>query len=309
MEVSEINQTVTDPIEPLMDSADATADAEFTAGYDHASTPVKTPSTDVGVVEASVAEGTPAATEGGIILPNPEQYVQIRKSEWEQILTQSAAVADLKQEMGKRFDTTFGKMGGLERTLTQLQQATPTGEPVVVTEEDLAELRADGFPDLTKSMAAGLTRVLSKLKGTGTSAPIDVLGQVQPFITQALAAQQAEFAKSQEHERRERLTDMHENWQEIAGPKDSQTPYRQWLAQQPNGAQVLHSDNPRDVGKSITAFLTEEKRKAALKPAAGRQQRLAEAVPAHGGNGTTPMKTQPSDDEQFEAGFKQRFRS
>lgn len=312
MSVEQLEIPVSDHVESTPESLaalDAAAEAEFAAGYstsveggDILSTPDETPKESSPVV-AEMAVAEPVVVEAA-----PEEYVQVKKSEWDQVLAQTAAVQELKQEMGKRFDTTFGKMGGLERTLTQLQQATPAGQPVVVTEEDLAELTADGFPDLTKSMAAGLTRVLSKLKGTGPSEPVDVVGQVQPLITQAIEAQRQEYAEALQRERLERLTDLHENWREIAGTKDSQTPYRQWLSTQPDGAKVLESDDPRVVGKSITAFLASQKRTPAASTT-GRSQRLAEAVPARGGSGSSPIKTEPSDDDQFEAGFRKHARS
>jgi len=281
---------------PSTSDDDAVNDAAFEAGYAGTEMPTEPTLPVASESVVPVSDETPP-------VPPPDEYVQITKAQWEKLQSESASIAELKQEIGKRFDTTFGKMGGLERTLTQLQQATPSGEPVVVTAEDLEELRADGFPDLTKSLAKGLTRVLSKLKGTGPAAvPVDFSAQIAPLVTQALDAQKADLA--QQHAV-ERMTDLHEDWREIAGPKDSQTDYRKWLATQPDGATVLESDNPRVIAKSLTKFLTESKARVATPPVAtGRSQRLAEAVPPRGGSGAAPVKSQLTDDEQFEAGFK-----
>jgi hypothetical protein len=247
-----------------------------------------------------------AALEPVVETPAPETFT-ITKAEWDKVLADAGSVAELKQEISKRFDTTFGKMGGLERTLTQLQQATPAGQPIVVSEDDLAELKADGFPDLTKSLAAGLTRIMGKLKGTGpAAAPVDWTAQIAPIVNQAVTEQTTRFNQILENERIERLTDLHPNWREIAGPKDSKTEYREWLSKQADGSKVLESDNPREVAQSITRFLDEKKQQAVVppKPGAARSQRFADAVPAKGGSGATPANDTLTEDDAFEAAFK-----
>jgi hypothetical protein len=287
-----VSETVVE--EPVLDGA--AEDAAFDSGYTGETETAPTETTPPAAVVEPVVEPVVAQT--------PE-FVQITKADWEKIQTETASVAELRQEITKRFDTTFGKMGGLERTLTQLQQNTPVGQPIVVTEADLQELKDDGFPDLTVSMAKGLTKIFSKFKGTATPEPIDLVAQVTPLVQQGIAAAQKEWEAKTAIER---LTDLHENWRDITGPKDSQTEYRTWLSKQTDGSKVLESDNPREVGKSITKFLEEKKQAEAAKAVPpktnGRSQRLAEAVPARGGSGAAPGHTQPSEDEQFEAGFK-----
>lgn len=295
--MSTVSTPVSDPVIEEVVLDEAAEDAAFGSGYSGEPTPTPTESTP------PVAETPPTTPETP---PAPEPVV-ITKEDWSKIQAEAASIADLRQDITKRFDTTFGKMGGLERTLTQLQQNTPVGQPIVVTEDDLQELKNEGFPDLTSSLAKGLTRILSKFKGTGPVTipePIDVKAQVEPFIQERLQAAKAEWRQETAIER---LTDLHPNWRDIAGPEGSQTEYRQWLATQPDGAKVLESDNPREVARSLTAFLEQKKAAETPKPPAKpatRSQRLAEAVPAKGGSGAPPGQTLPSEEEQFEVGFK-----
>jgi hypothetical protein len=296
--MSQLALPVSEPVveEPVLDAA--AEDAAFDSGYTGDTEPAPTETTPPAAVVEPVVEP--------VVVPEPE-FVQITKADWEKIRAETASVSELKQEVAKRFDTTFGKMGGLERTLTQLQQNTPAGQPIVVTEEDLLELKEE-FPDLTGNLVKGLTRIVGKFKGTGPAPEIDVAGMVAPLVQQAVREQDEKFAKVIEAERLERLTDLHPNWREIAGAENSQTEYRTWLAKQPNGSKILQSDNPREIANSLTAFLDQKKQveaqKATPQKANGRSQRLAEAVPAKGGSGSAPGHTQPSEDEQFEAGFK-----
>jgi len=291
--MSQLTLPVSEPSvdDPVMD--EAAESAAFDEGYAGTLAPPSTETTP------PVVETTPEVVVTPVE-PAPD-YVQITKAEWTKMLADTGSVTEIKQEIAKRFDTTFGKMGSLEHTLTQLQHATPIGQPITVSEEDLAELKADGFPDLTASLAKGLTRVLSKFKGTGAPAPIDLTAQVEPLVQQRIQSAHAEWEAKLAIER---LTDLHPDWREIAGPKDSQTDYRTWLATQPDGATVLESSNPREVAKSLTRFIESKKVPEPTPKPTGRSQRLAEAVPARGGSGAAPVHAALSEDDEFEKGFK-----
>ena len=175
--------------------------------------------------------------------------------------------------------------------------------------EDLAELESE-FPGLNlgPSLAKGLTRVLSKFKGTGVAtpglSPDDVKAQIE-------AAKKETVELLEENRKRsaiERLTDLHEDWQTVIGAPDSQTEFRTWLkAQGPEQEQAfLSSWDPRFIAKTLTTFKKAKETPETPKPSAKvdtRHQRLAEAVPAKGG-GVPPAKSKKNEEEAaFEEGF------
>lgn len=269
-------------------------------------------------------EPTGDATPAGEIEEEPEKpevkpapvvelpkLAQITEVQFQSLMANAKTVEDVKSAMEKRFNDAFGKMGGLERTLKQIQDATPVGQAISVSDEDLAELKTE-FPDLTANLAKGLTRVLGKMKGTApapTFDPASIDERVNSLVEARVSQEREATLKAVAVER---LTDRHENWREIIGPKDSTTPYRQWLAAQDPvyQATVLDSWDARVISKSIDAFHTFEKEKQKKKPASpkpngsdARNQRLAEAVLPKG-NAAPSKPQQLTAEEEFEAGFK-----
>lgn len=234
--------------------------------------------------------------------PVPEvKYAQITEQQLSDILSTAHSVEEIKAALEKTRNDAFGEMGGLKRTLKQLQEATPAGEPIVVSAEDLAELKEE-FPEMTDKMAKGLTRVLAKVKGTGKAAVLD-----QAALDAAMATKLAEGRETITKEQAiERLTDKHENWREIIGPKDSPTEFRTWLKTQEAAyaATVLETWNPREVAKAIDKFQEHQKKKPAPpapKPGS-RAARLEEAVPSRG-NPTPATPREQTEQEAMVAGF------
>lgn len=270
-------------------------------------TPTETPANEKAEepepkVEAAVAPAEP-------VVPAP---VSLSDAQIKELLAKVGTVDELKGGLEKLRGDFFGKAGGLERTLKQLQESTPIGQPIEVKAEDLAELEAE-FPGLNlgPSLAKGLTRVLGKLKGTGTATP----GLTPEEIDARIAAKsKADAAAMIEEERKrnaaERLTDLHEDWQTVIGPPDSQTEFRTWLKGQ--GAEkeqtFLSSWDPRYIAKTLTTFKESKKvvPKPQPKPGGSRAQRLAEAIPAKGGAPpATPVKRN-EEEEAFAEGFANR---
>ena len=238
------------------------------------------------------------------------KLAQMTEEQLNRVLAYGNTIAEVKTAMDKQFGTAFGKMGGLERVIKDLQAATPVGQPITVTEADLTELK-DEFPDLSKKLATGLTRVLSKFKGTGTA---ESPATFDPNTVIPLVEERVKVARREIREElsRDQLSDLHENWQAIVGEKDSNTEYRQWLLKQPVAYQnkIANSWSPFVVAHSIDQFLEaqEKAKKPAEKPADTdkRKARLAEAVPQRGQPG---VKATKSDQEEFEAGFKDALKN
>jgi hypothetical protein len=190
----------------------------------------------------------------------------------------------------------YGKIGGLDRVLKQIQEATPVGQAIEVSDKDLEELKEE-FPDLTAKLAKGLTRVLSKFKGTAQPGAVQTPVNTDEMFARATQAADARVATSQEAILRkvavDRLTDRHEDWQEVIGGSDATTPYRTWLQSQDPvyRTKIFGSWDPREIGKSIDkfkAFEEEVKKTTAQAPVAppkgqnARSQRLAQAITPRG---------------------------
>lgn len=263
--------------------------------------------------DASPQEETPPVTPEPEPAPAPE-YVQLTQQQLDDLLQTATAVQEIKAAVGKRFDDAYGKMGGLEQTIRALQQATPLGETVTVTEEDFAEL-AEEYPDLAAMHATALNRVLSKVKGTGGGTPASAAPPVlDPEVIRMAITQEVEAIEERQAERM--LNWLQKDWRSIVGEKGSQTPFRQWLATQEASyqAEVTNTWDPFVMAEAIERFTTATH---APTPSAGdpappplpkpsahqtRAERFRAAVPPKS-TGGTPTPTQKTDEEQFYEGY------
>lgn len=260
--------------------------------------------------DATLVSDTAGDAPAGETPPVEEELAKISAKQFQELVSKASTVDEIRSAVEKLRGDAFGKLGGLERTIRQLQDGTAAGEPIVVSAEDLAEVNAE-YPDMGKTLAKDLTKILSKLKGTGAKGltPDVVMEQLNPLLQQRdEAVRKAVKDELAQEIAIERLTDRHENWREIVGPKGSNTEWRQWVAKQDAAyaTEVLNSWNPRVVGKSIDRFL-EEKAKApkSQTPAPStRSARLAEATPAKGGSGAPHKPKALTPEEELEAGFQ-----
>lgn len=243
---------------------------------------------------------TPSPTESQVEEQTREQapeYVQVTKTEWEDLKGKAAKVDEIVATTQTLKDTAFGRLGRLEARIGEMQTAG-------VTDEDLAEL-ANDYPDLAN------LGVFKKLKGTVAAAP----GGADPETLEKLVQQRVDPVIQSVDERIERavetrlLANQYEDWREIVGltpeGKVIQTPYRDWLTKQPTDyqQQVGGSWNHKIVGASIKKFKEEQaKAQAQAQQQTTRQARLAAAVPARG-DVAVPSKDGSQDD--FEAGFNE----
>jgi len=289
-----------------------TATVEEEAAFNLGSTDVPIPPTVVAppVVEA-VKEGVlePVIVE---TVPAPVPY-QVSEAQILDLVNRAKSIDDMSVTLSKVHASVYGelpgKLGGLERTLREIQANTPVGQPIEVSDKDLVELQED-FPELSIQLAKGLTRILSRFKGTAQPAVASQAVNVDEIVARANQAADVRVAQAREATMRQvavdRLTDKHENWQEITGAADATTPYRTWLqAQQPAyRAHILATWDPREIGKSIDAFQVyeTEAKKTAAKPGVvkgqdARSQRLAQAIPARG-HAPAPVQAGELTEEQ-----------
>lgn len=279
--------------EVVITPAQADEDADFDSGF-----------ADAPTAETPPAEEPPPVVADPVVEAAPEvKYRQVTEAEWGDLESRRA-------EQAKKLDQAFGKMGGLERTLSEIQKATPAGTAVELTDDTVAEL-AEAFPELGGLVLTSLKKMASKMKGTGSPAAATLdPQQIEAAVTTRLIALQTEA-----------LEDDHADWREVTGAPDSNNAYRQWLAAQPADYQqkLVSTNSAAVISKSITKFKDQAAAAAtaasatataaakaasdkAAKTAAAntRTQRLEAAATPRGTEGHSATETE----DEFEAGFK-----
>lgn len=303
-ETQESAVVVTD--EPADEVAQAELDA-FDSGY---SGTVEEPTENPPPVETPAPSETPAPVETPVSADPPVAPV-VSDAQLKDLLAKVNTVDELKLAIEKLRGDAFGKVGGLERTLKQIQEATPIGQPIEVKAEDLKGIEAE-FPglNLAPALAKDLTAVLSKMKGTGSAPSGMTPDEIKAQIDAARSEGKADTVALLEEERKriaiERLTDVHEDWQTVIGPPDKPSEFRTWLKGEGEAKEkaFLESWDPRLIGKTLSQFKEAKKAPPKPKPTDSRGQRLAEAVPAKGGGVPTSKSKVNEEELAFEAGYK-----
>ena len=227
------------------------------------------------------------------------KYAQITEDELNDLKARAAKIDEIKATQEKSFGTAFGKIGGIERVLQQLQAMPTLGE---LSQDDFVELK-EQFPELAEMQVKGLNRALAKLKATAPAAGIDPL-RVEELVQERIgtAMQKAEVDK-----RAEQVTALdadHPDWRELVAKPE----FEVWKATQPTRFQKTFSktwdaDFLSDAFADFKASLNKPKPAAApapVVPQSTRKDRLAAAVNPRGTGGHAPG---PSEDDDFNAGF------
>lgn len=254
------------------------ADDQMAAGFSD----VETPTAPLPVADAPT--------------PEPEiVYARIPERDHQRFLANAETIEKIAASYEHRLDTAFGHIGGLQQKLKEMQAATPAGQSVTFSKDDFAEMQAE-FPELADMQMKGIERAMARVKGTGTA--IDAT-TVSSLVKSEISDFKREFLK-------DTLTDLHEDWETVVGPPDSQTPYRTWLAAQTPEYQtrINTSLRPGEVAKSIEKFTQDSTAKAPAPPksnpaAEARRQQLADAVTPRGAGGSVPSVT--AEQEMSEA--------
>jgi hypothetical protein len=136
--------------------------------------------------------------------PEPEpEYVQITRDSYERISKAVERLPELEQQLAKRVDTAFGKIGVIEHGLRQGGGA--------LSDEDIAPFK-DDLPELYAA--------LSKVR-----APADMSALLEELTKPYLERLEATTEELRETQRFAVAT-VHPDWQEFtAGPK-----FQEWLA-------------------------------------------------------------------------------
>lgn len=256
-------------------------------------------------IEPPAATQTPAASEASAAEPTEPpvateapKLAEMTEDQFRALLDKAEQVDTIQTSLAKQFGTAFGKIGGLERVITQLQSQTPTGIKVEVTDDVVEELSKE-FPEIGALQLAAFKKFAEKISGT-LGAPVTAQAP-QTIDTDAIKSQMKRENAEEE------LNDQHPGWQQIVGfpdatGKEPDNPFRKWLNTQPVDYQVRvkNAFSPVVIGKAITAFNDAEKKAKVLADA--RRARInAGVTPREQAGAVTPSKT---EDDEFNAGFK-----
>lgn len=265
------NTTQTDPSEDGFDD-----------GFD-GKTPTETPgSGSEGENEGAGGEGSDRTQQTQNVEPPPE-YVQLTKTEREDLLARAALVEEIRAAQSQGLDKAFGKIGSIERTLSGI-----TSAGVEIDQADIDALR-DEFPPLAKALEK--VRNL-QVVGVRSQDP-DPETLAKPALT-----------KIEERNLRA-LARQHPDYQQI----DADPAFMEWAKKRGESfvRQVAEASNDFDhvfIGQAMTDFKRERAAAAPpppSAPSATRQSRIKAAVTPRG-SGSQPAAEDP--EAEFDAGFR-----
>lgn len=280
---------------------DAEQDADLDAGFGLVA-PTDTPPADTEVEPEP--EGTPEPEVTPEIDPATAPAAKLAELTEEQLtdlVNKAKKVEVLEATVEKLSGTAFGKIGGLERTLREIQDRTPAGQAVQLTESDFAEMQ-EHFPELVKDTVSGFNRALARVQVKGTADPEEFNRKVSEAVSARVTAEVPTIVKTvKETTVLEVMDGLVPDWRTVTHSPE----YHAWLGTQPPEykTKILDSWSIADVQESIKKFREHKPTPPATKPAAPpRRDRFKAAVTPKGTGGGGP--TVSSEDDALVAGFK-----
>lgn len=229
--------------------------------------------------------------------PEPKRFAGRTEEEIEALLGE---IPSMKDDYRKQIDNLAGNYGGLKSAFQRLQQDTPKGEAVTVTDEDIAEMNGE-FPELAGMTKNALNNVLKRINLRGASIdPAAIDERVNTLVGERVSNERVAIHK-------ELLDGLTPGWSEIVGMPDAatgvvpQTDYRKWLATQPADYQqkIGASNNAFEIGSSVKAF--QEAHEAIAKKQVQNKQRLTNAIQP---SGSVAARGAISEQQAADAAFK-----
>jgi hypothetical protein len=237
-----------------------------------------------------------------------DEVVTLKKADFDRMM----AAVDKVDGFDQKFNKVFGTTGSIQKTIKELQAATPKGFKVELPTEAIAAMKAE-YPEMTEH----LEKILSGIKGTGEVAAAETNDDKtgKELKPEAVANIVADTVTRREMEV---LEDEHPKWRDIVGVVDSEgkfdekNPFRVWLGKQSADYRdkINKTNSPLVVSKAIDKFqaaLAAEKAQRKDPPpnnkqAASRKERIAEGAQPKGG--ANPPPTKKSADDEFNEGFR-----
>lgn len=268
---------------------------DFAAGFNGTETaheePTPTPEPEPTPAPESQVPETPAI-----------KYAQITEDQFRELTDKANRVDQMAAENKRLFDTAFGRLGTLQQRLEAKQDETKAGEPVEITEDDLADL-AD-FPELSSGIKAALVKVAGKLRGTGQAFDPS---QVETSIQQRLApAMQSVVGDVERMIETRLLSRQHKDWREVTKSAE----FAAWRQSKPSdfNAQLDNSWDADFIGEALSEFKEAQQAKAAAEQAEKDKQEKSKQRQSVLGAAVTPRSAgnQPASRsamDDFNAGF------
>lgn len=230
----------------------------------------------------------------------PPKLASITEDQFNDLVRRAEMVDEMKSEHKRLLDTAFGKIGGMQQLIEKLQNQTPQGQSVEITEDDMKDI-SEEYPDLSGAMMKTLQKVLSKTRGSAPtqeekpeSVPFDP-SQVESIVQQRL---NEEVEKINVKMELRDLTRAHPDWQKVRETKD----FAAWRDALPK-SEAEEFNSSMDAGY-VSSKLTEfkawmKKKQSAQKETAQRQDRFRDAVQPKGTGGHDTNQTE----DHYLAGF------
>jgi len=218
----------------------------------------------------------------------PPEYAQLTKAELAELKDRAAAVEAIRAAQDKSFGTAFGKIGGIERQLRELQ----TGTQIEISEDEIRTLREDGWDVLANALDK-----VRNLRGLPGGAGLDE-SRVNEVVQQRMA--ELPVVVEQTVEKR-LLAREFPDWEQYTATPE----FLGWAAKQPAEYQqkLANTWDSQFIGEAI------KKAKEASRPtqrqgAQDQPQRRSrfEAAVTPRGNGAPPSASTVDD---FDAGFNE----
>jgi hypothetical protein len=272
---------------------------DFEAGFAQARGDQPPTNTDETPASPAVAEASPAPADkplAGASEPAPatkaEPEPAFTPEQFKALIERVAEIDSLKATLESSHAKTHGKIGELNRTLLQIQQAAAASPAGVKLSVGALKRLGEDYPDLAKLLAEDLTEALSAT-GVPQAAPtVDLAPIEERFAQQLDAANKAHEAKL--------LTVMFPDWRTTTQSAD----FRLWLETQPEDYRT-RINNSWDALEIADALRTHQAAQAAAKAPAPKQdktKRLEAAVTPQGVPGDGPPALDP--EAEFLAGYK-----
>lgn len=280
-------------MDPELNGGDADAidtDDDFAAGFNDQQRPTETPgATDNETTTETEGEQSQQAQQTAA-----PKYVQVTEDEWNSLKASAAKVTQIEATLEKSMGTAFGKIGGIERTLKELD----SGAKIEVPDDDIKALNDGGFPELAKAL--GQLKNLRSLPGGGGVAA----DKIEELVQQRLAPALEQVHTSRVKLETRYLTTAHPDWQQI----DKDPAFSAWTNSLPAEEQqaLVKASNEWDaeaISTFMTRFKEHRKAKAPAPPAPRasdtRRSRMQAAVTPRGSGAPAA-----DSDDEFEAGYQ-----
>ena len=311
---------------PEQIAADMAADDDFLAAFNNAhSDTLDTEGTTGSSTQADAAAvapepveqaSAPAATEAPpetTTVDEDDAPVVITRRQLAELTGVGATVAALQAEMRRSMDSTNGRIGSIQQTLKDVREQASKG---LRPSFDQMEALENDFPELADSIKRDLGKIFGKgnetqPETTGTTEGDGITdvasGADAPGVAPAVNPLETPEVRQALRQAHLAIVDArHEGWRSFPATPEWQS----WQEQLPPTARELlrTTSDAETLSEALNDFKGWKQKHAAATTATNqRGKRLENAIPATTGS-TAPVRSTQTDDEAFEAGFKQARR-